>query len=124
MLDDDGLSFIGHASPRLTSRRANHRSKDKESLYCSACDERIHRVFGEWRVMRISRENSVALLPGTYMKVGRLSGPTPNGNPEMAHKKKLRTPYQDIGIRACSLSYFRTAPSLVLHSRRSAAALC
>ena len=32
VLDEDGLSFIGDASRRLTCRSANQRRKDKESL--------------------------------------------------------------------------------------------
>ena len=40
--DEGGLSFIGNASGRLTSRRADQRDQDKENLRCSACGERIH----------------------------------------------------------------------------------
>jgi hypothetical protein len=40
--DEDGLSFIGDASGRLTSRRADQRDQDKEDLRSSACGERIH----------------------------------------------------------------------------------
>jgi hypothetical protein len=49
--DEDGFAFIGDASRRLTCRGADQRSEDKESLYCPACEERIHKVFCQWRVM-------------------------------------------------------------------------
>ena len=50
-LDEDGLSFIGDAPRRLAGRCEDQSSKEQESLYCFACDERIHNVICQWRVM-------------------------------------------------------------------------